>query len=116
MADIIDNTDVITCDVIRDLMPLAADGVASEDSVRLLERHMEHCGDCRELYDEMCNSKAAPPIAASTDDKKIIAYIRKRYVLLVALIMMIGMLFVSRMVLHISRPFIPGIMISKSAN
>lgn len=90
MADIIGNTDVITCDVIRDLMPLAADGVASEDSVRLLERHMEHCGDCRELYDEMCNSKAAPPIAASTDDKKIIAYIRKRYVLLVALIMMIG--------------------------
>ncbi len=90
MADIFNNTDVITCDVMRDLMPLAADGVASEDSVRLLERHTEHCGECRALYAEMCSSKAAPPIDAATDDKKIMSCIRKRYVLFVALIMVIG--------------------------
>ena len=79
----------ITCEVIRDLMPLVADGVASEDSVRLLERHLEHCPECKDLYDGMCIPKAVAN-AAATDDKKVMSYIRKKLVLLIALILFIG--------------------------
>ena len=89
MNDFINHADLATCDVIRDLIPLAVDGVASEDSVHLLERHFEHCDACKKIYGEMSDQKRLPQ-AVETDDKKIMAYIRKRYVLFVALMMMIG--------------------------
>ena len=37
----------ITCDVIRDLLPLYHDDVCSEDSRRLVETHLEACPACR---------------------------------------------------------------------
>ena len=44
----------MTCDVIRDLMPLCADGVASEDSRAAVEAHIRTCEACRALYESMC--------------------------------------------------------------
>ena len=38
----------IKCEVIRDLLPLYADGVASEESRALIEEHLKECADCRE--------------------------------------------------------------------
>ena len=38
----------IKCEVIRDLLPLYVDGVASEESCALIEEHLEECEDCRE--------------------------------------------------------------------
>ena len=37
----------IKCKVIRDLLPLYVDGVASEESVALIEEHLRECADCR---------------------------------------------------------------------
>ena len=36
------------CEVIRDLLPLYVDGVASEESCALIEEHLKDCADCRE--------------------------------------------------------------------
>ena len=44
----------MTCDVIRDLMPLCADGVASEESRAAVEAHIRTCEACRALYESMC--------------------------------------------------------------
>ena len=41
------------CDVIRDLMPLAAEGIASEKSLALVREHLEECPACRAAYEEM---------------------------------------------------------------
>lgn len=91
MTDFVKNNEGdVTCDVIRDIMPLVADGVASDDSARLLEQHIGHCAECMSFYNDMRSSAAVPPIAAPDDDKKIMSRIRKRYVLFVAMIMMIG--------------------------
>ena len=38
----------IKCEVIRDLLPLYVDGVASEESIALIEEHLRECDDCRE--------------------------------------------------------------------
>ena len=43
----------MTCDVIRDLLPLCADGVASEESRSAVEAHIETCSECRALYEAM---------------------------------------------------------------
>lgn len=37
----------VTCDVIRDLLPLYLDGVCSEDSRQLVEEHLQTCESCR---------------------------------------------------------------------
>lgn len=41
------------CNIMTDLMPLCAEGLASEDSVRLVEAHTERCESCRSAYAEM---------------------------------------------------------------
>lgn len=43
----------ITCDIIRDLMPSYKDGIASADSVRLVEEHLTQCAECRAYKSRM---------------------------------------------------------------
>lgn len=40
----------IPCDVIMDLMPLVKDGIASEESERLVSEHIKQCGECNNLF------------------------------------------------------------------
>ncbi len=37
----------ITCDVVRDLIPLYVDDVLSEDSRKIVEEHINECTDCK---------------------------------------------------------------------
>ena len=37
----------LSCDVIRDLLPLYTEGIASEASAALVEAHLETCAVCR---------------------------------------------------------------------
>lgn len=50
----------ISCDVCRDLIPLVADGVASEDSEALVRAHVAHCPDCQS-YLESGGMQLPPP-------------------------------------------------------
>jgi len=45
--------DKVKCGVIRDLLPLVVDEVATEDSVELVKAHMEDCESCRGYYEGM---------------------------------------------------------------
>lgn len=56
------------CNVVRDLMPLCIDGVASMESQRVVDEHTGHCRDCALIYGEM--RSALPQMAA---EKEIIA-------------------------------------------
>lgn len=38
------------CNIVKDLMPLYADEVASGDSVAFIEEHMKTCADCRDAW------------------------------------------------------------------
>ena len=40
----------ITCEVIRDLMPLYVDDVLSSDSKAFVEEHLETCEGCTDYY------------------------------------------------------------------
>ena len=50
----------ITCSVIKDLLPLYADGVVSEDTRRIVAEHLENCADCRKIYESMTSQVAIP--------------------------------------------------------
>ena len=41
------------CEIIRDLMPLCAEQIASEKSRALVDEHVAECADCRERYAAM---------------------------------------------------------------
>ncbi|MGO1368693.1 MAG: zf-HC2 domain-containing protein [Senegalia sp. (in: firmicutes)] len=43
----------LTCDVIEDLLPLVAEDLASEDTVKLVDEHIENCKKCRDEYEEL---------------------------------------------------------------
>lgn len=43
----------ISCEIIRDLLPLYNDEVCSEDSRRIVETHLEQCGDCQRLLERI---------------------------------------------------------------
>ena len=44
----------MTCEVIRDLLPLCADGMASEETEALVRAHVRSCPTCEALYKKMC--------------------------------------------------------------
>lgn len=43
----------ITCDVIRDLLPLAAEELASPDSMEVVHEHLRDCEGCRDAYEKL---------------------------------------------------------------
>lgn len=44
------------CNIIRDLLPLYAESLASEDTVEAVREHLEDCESCRNAYGEMQKS------------------------------------------------------------
>lgn len=78
----------ISCNIIRDLLPLYAEDLASEDTRALVEEHLCTCEDCTNELNTM--KKAAPiPVEASPESldkvKKIIR--RRRAVSVMAAVM-----------------------------
>ena len=50
------------CDIVRDLLPLCAEGLASEASRRLVEDHVAACEECRAEYESFNGKTEEPPI------------------------------------------------------
>ena len=71
----------VSCNVIRDLLPLYAEKLTSPDSNQLVEEHLTDCQECSRQLSVM--QKAAPmPVEVDTDPlKKIRQVMRKRWVL-----------------------------------
>lgn len=77
----------ISCDTCLDLIPLVKDGVASEDSKKLLEDHMETCETCKEIYESFNQQEIA------MDEKDVLGKIKKQI-----LMVSIGVIVIASMV------------------
>ena len=75
----------ISCDLCMDLIPLVRDGVASEDSVQAVQKHIANCEDCRELLHSL-----PPPTA---DAVKTFEKIHRKLQFSSAMLMMFGIFF-----------------------
>lgn len=71
----------VSCNVIRDLLPLYAEKLTSPDSNQLVEEHLTDCPECTRQLSVM--QKTAPiPVEADTDAlEKIRRVMRKRWML-----------------------------------
>lgn len=62
------------CDIVKDLLPLYADEVCSEESRKLVAEHIAQCSECRSMLEKMGKS-----IAVDADnDIKVMKRIKKR--------------------------------------
>ena len=55
----------LSCDVIRDLLPLYHDGVCSEESKRIVEEHIETCADCKDVLHGLKEDMAPDTVGAA---------------------------------------------------
>jgi len=69
--------DKVKCGVIRDLLPLVVDEVATEDSVELVNAHMEECEGCRGYYEGMTSAIARTSAPKPEEDKAFLSLGRK---------------------------------------
>lgn len=58
----------LNCNVIRDLLPLYADQICSDESKKLVEEHLAECGDCSTLLGQMHSMEIETHLRAETGD------------------------------------------------
>lgn len=58
----------LNCNVIRDLLPLYADQICSEESRELVEEHLAECGDCSALLQQIHSMELETHLKVETED------------------------------------------------
>ena len=58
----------MNCDIVRDLLPLYADGLCSEESRRAVEEHLKTCEACRKLLPEDPAEMPSPAAGSEGED------------------------------------------------
>lgn len=54
----------VTCNTIKDILPLYVDGVVSDDTCNMVAKHLEHCEECKKKYEAM-KSEVVIPVEGS---------------------------------------------------
>lgn len=75
----------VSCNVIKDLIPLYVEDMASDDSAQLVEEHLETCEDCRSLMNELKQQEDFPADKNAMPLRKIKSSLRKKKVLTIIL-------------------------------
>ena len=81
----------ITCDIIKDLLPLYAEGLASVDTVELVAEHISTCENCKEVLNEMSSTTPIPFDSDAAPLKKIRAALQKQRVVTVLLSVLVSL-------------------------
>ena len=72
----------IPCAVIKDVLPLYAEGLTGDETRALVEEHLAECADCSGEYEKMKKDSASPAIGEAADDraseKKFIKNVKKK--------------------------------------
>lgn len=71
----------ISCSIIRDLLPLYAENLASEDTRMLVDEHLHDCEDCTNIFSSMKKSTPVPVETAPESLDKVKKTIRRRRIL-----------------------------------
>lgn len=50
----------VTCNVIKDVLPLYVDGILSDDTSRIVAEHLEQCSECKKTYEDMKSAVVIP--------------------------------------------------------
>jgi hypothetical protein len=98
----------VTCNVIRDLLPLYLENIASDDTCTMVEKHISLCEDCRKQLDEM-KLYINPPIDTDVAPlRNLKATLRKKKLQTIIFSVMLTMVFASITIAFFTAPkYIP---------
>jgi len=94
----------VSCNVIQDLIPLYAEDMLSEDSAQLVEKHLEHCDDCRKLLNELNQSYQAPAETNIGPLMQMKSALRKKKAVTIALTFVFTLLFSALLFAFVTAP------------
>ncbi len=97
------------CNVIKDLLPLYADEVCSEDSREMVEEHLASCKDCKQELDDYCYNTGLPEVPTDVAMKKFKKKMNKKNLkkIVVSVIVCLAVIFSSAYVLFIPEFVVP---------
>ena len=72
------------CNIIRDLLPLYADEVCSEDSKEMVQEHIASCEDCRQELEDYRYNTGLPEVSADVAIKKFKKKMNKKNLIKIA--------------------------------
>lgn len=80
----------LNCAIVRDLLPTYVDGIASDETVNAVDRHITSCGDCKEALRLMKEPESsAAKDASEVDDLKKVRRNGRRKSLIVGIVLML---------------------------
>ena len=72
----------LTCDIVKDLLPLYVDGMVSDVSKKSIENHLENCSECSEVYKDMAFQLVMETQPTEVQDvKRFLKKTKKMYLL-----------------------------------
>lgn len=79
---------LVSCDVVQDLVPLYAEDMLSEDSRKLVETHLDECSECKKTLDDLQLMNSLPIETDTKPLKKIEKTIKKKkwYAIIIAVL------------------------------
>ena len=87
----------VTCNVIRDLLPLYIDKLTSVDSDEIITAHLAACPDCTHIHSDLTSHMdttfTQPPTPAPKAEKQLIGRIRRHMMLSKVAFIVIGTAF-----------------------
>jgi hypothetical protein len=93
------------CGIVKDLLPLVAEELASEESTAFVEEHLKTCADCRAAFDAMKAPVEAEPAAPLKTVRKAV---KRRGWLIAGLIACLVAAFVIGSAARLLKPFAIG--------
>lgn len=75
---LISSLELVSCNVIEDLIPLYAEDMLSEDSIKMVEAHLDKCRECREYLKELKEIDGLPVETDKEPLKKIRKILQKK--------------------------------------
>ncbi len=73
----------VSCNVIKDLLPLYVEDVVSEDTRTMVAEHLAHCTDCRKQYEKLKETVTVPMETGANPLKRIKKAWKRKKILLV---------------------------------
>jgi len=94
----------ITCDVIQDILPLYVENLASNDTRKIVEEHIQTCKECQTQFEKMSSSKPILPDADIGPLKKIKFQLQKKKILSIAFTVLITFTFLMVAFIYLTSP------------
>lgn len=99
----------ITCNVIKDILPLYADNVVSGDTRELVDEHLSHCKNCRNVLEKMKQPVALPDFKkAQIHETEALKGVKRRIFkqkLLIAILLLVCCVFIVFLVFSVKKNY-----------